>query len=258
MTADAERTGEAAAPVVVTLAAYGRVVDLEVPEALVGPVTSRLPPGYTVVSSSGDPDRRWSLGPDGDVGRLWSEVELWVADQAEGRVFVHAGCVAIEGRAILVPGRTMTGKSTLTAALVRAGASYLSDEYAVLDAEGQVWPYPRDLSVREGGIGRRYPIEHFGGAAAEGPVAVALVASLRFEPGAAWDVEATSAAAGVLALLDNTVSARSHPAEALAATAAVARSATFLQGRRGDAGRAAMELLSAVVGRWTVGPSAWS
>lgn len=231
---------------VVSLGAYGRTVGLEVPAELAGRVTSRLPPGYAVVSPAAAPDRRWSLGPGGDVERLWSEVELWVADQAEGRVFVHAGCVAVGGRAILLPGRTMAGKSTLTAALVRAGASYFSDEYALLDAEGQVWPYPRDLSVREGGIGRRYPIEQFGGAVGEGPAPVALVASVRFEPGAAWDVEATSAAEGVLALLDNTVSARSHPAAALAATAAAARAAAFLRGRRGDAAFAAAQLLALV------------
>jgi len=249
VSADGDPAGEGAPAVAVELAAYGRTVALEVPGELAGRVTSRLPPGYTVVSSGADPDRLWSLGPGGDVERLWSEVELWVADQAEGRVFVHAGCVAVGGRAILLPGRTMTGKSTLTAALVRAGASYFSDEYALLDADGRVWPYPRDLSVREGGVGRRYPIEHFGGVVGEGPASVALVASVRFEPGAAWDVESTSAADGVLALLDNTVSARSHPAEALAATAAVARGASFVRGRRGDAGRAATELLSAVVGR---------
>jgi len=205
-------------------------------------------PGYTVVSSVGDPDRLWSLGPGGDVERLWSEVELWVADQAKGRVFVHAGCVAINGRAIVLPGRTMTGKSTLAAALVRAGASYFSDEYALLDVEGRVWPYPRDLSLREGGIGRRYPVGQFGGVVGVGPATVALVASVRFEAGAAWDIVATPAADGVLALLDNTVSARSHPAAALAATAAVARGASFVRGRRGDADDAAGELL-AVVGR---------
>jgi len=116
----------------------------------------------------------------------------------------------------------------------------------LLDADGRVWPYPRELSVREGGVGRRYPVEQFGGVVGEGPATVALVASVRFEAGAAWDVVATPAADGVLALLDNTVSARSHPAEALAATAAVARNASFVRGRRGDADDAAGELLAVV------------
>jgi len=100
--------------------------------------------------------------------------------------------------------------------------------------------------VREEGIGRRYPIGHFGGVTGQGPATVALVASVRFEPGAAWDVESTSAADGVLALLDNTVSARSHPAEALTATAAAALSASFVRGRRGDAAYAAGQLLALV------------
>ena len=37
------------------------------------------------------------------------------------------------GRAIVIPGRTFSGKSTLVAELVRAGATYYSDEYAVED-----------------------------------------------------------------------------------------------------------------------------
>src|SRR5262249_9105581 len=51
---------------------------------------------------------------------------------------VHSGVVAHGGRAILLPGPTSTGKSTLVAELVRRGAAYFSDEYALLDAEGRV------------------------------------------------------------------------------------------------------------------------
>lgn len=246
MTGAAHATGDGRPPGTITLGAYGRTVQLEVPGDLVERITSRLPPGYVLQPHGGPADRVWSLERDldGDVDRLWSEVELWVADQADGRVFVHAGCVAVGGRAILLPGRTMSGKSTLTAALVRAGASYFSDEYALLDGDGRVWPYPRDLSVREGGVARRYPMEHFGGVVGEGPAVVTLVAFLRYEPGGAWQVEALAASAGVLGLLDNTVSARSHAAEALGATAAAARSAAFLRGRRGDAGAAAEDLLA--------------
>src|SRR5205085_1489540 len=63
-------------------------------------------------------------------------------------VFIHAGVVAWRGRAIILPGRTMTGKSTLVQALVAAGARYYSDEYAVLDGRGKVLPYPRRMSLR--------------------------------------------------------------------------------------------------------------
>jgi hypothetical protein len=51
-----------------------------------------------------------------------------VASLAPRRIFVHAGVVGWKGRAILFPGKTLSGKTTMVAELVRAGASYFSDE----------------------------------------------------------------------------------------------------------------------------------
>src|SRR5947207_9537482 len=55
---------------------------------------------------------------------LESDLQLYVAERARGRVFVHAGVVGWNGRAIVIPGRSMSGKSKLVAALMRAGATY--------------------------------------------------------------------------------------------------------------------------------------
>ena len=122
------------------------------------------------------------------------DLELWVAEHAEGLVFVHAGAVAWGGRAIVVPGRTLAGKSTLVAALVRAGATYYSDEYTVLDPQGMVRPYARMLSIRptDGGPPHRVTAEAIGGHTGTEPVPMALVAHLRYDPGAGWAVEELS------------------------------------------------------------------
>src|SRR5438445_462151 len=80
---------------------------------------------------------------------LESDLQMFVAEWARRRVFVHAGVVGWRGQAIVIPGMTFSGKSTLVAALVRAGATYYSDEYAVFDAQGRVHPYPRRLAIRE-------------------------------------------------------------------------------------------------------------
>src|SRR5262249_55268360 len=69
--------------------------------------------------------------------RLRSDIDLQVAQHARDGLCVHAGVVGWRGYAIVIPGRTMTGKSNLVAALVRLGARYYSDEYAVIDDEGQ-------------------------------------------------------------------------------------------------------------------------
>ncbi len=64
--------------------------------------------------------------PDLDdvLHRLESDVQLYVAERARGKVFVHARVVAWNGKAILLPGRTFSGKTTLVAGLLRAGATY--------------------------------------------------------------------------------------------------------------------------------------
>ena len=69
-----------------------------------------------------------------------SRIELLVAAALPDRVAVHAGVVAFAGRAVVIPGPSHSGKSTLVQALVEAGATYLSDEFALLDEAGRVWP----------------------------------------------------------------------------------------------------------------------
>ena len=82
------------------------------------------------------------------LAMLDSELRGHVADHATDGFFIHAGVVAHRGRGIVIPGDSFSGKTTLVAELVRAGAGYYSDEFAVIDAEGLVHPYARPLSFR--------------------------------------------------------------------------------------------------------------
>jgi hypothetical protein len=130
-------------------------------ESLVAAVHDMLPPGWT--SSPGFPDDgHLTLAvAEGDglcdvfiegtvvATKMTLPVALHVLDAqlrariayaAPDRIFVHAGVVAVGDRAILLPGMSFAGKSTLVAALVSTGATYLSDEFAVLDAAGLVHP----------------------------------------------------------------------------------------------------------------------
>lgn len=167
-----------------------------------------------------------------------------VAQAAPGLVFVHAGVVGVDDQAIVLPGRSMAGKTTLVAALVAAGATYLSDEYAVLDAEGLVHPYPRRLSIR-GPQRREVPVADLGGTTATSPVPVALVAAVRYRPGS-WTARSGEASACALALIDNAIAARSRSGEVLSVAATVARRARFVEAERGDAEDAVPELLALV------------
>ena len=63
-------------------------------------------------------------------------------------VLVHASAAAFAGRRSSMPGPMGAGKSTLAAALVRAGLGYLTDEVVAIDpGSGLVRPYPKYLSL---------------------------------------------------------------------------------------------------------------
>jgi hypothetical protein len=176
---------------------------------------------------------------------LESLLQTDVAEMARARVFVHAGVVGWKGRAILLPGPSFSGKSSLVTALVRAGATYYSDEFAVLDAQGQVHPFARPLSLRPDGSarGEKHTIESLGGRAGKEPLPVGLVVVSRFRVDARWRPRRLSAAQGALALLANTVPARHKPRVVIATLETVVREATVVQGTRGDAHEAAGPIL---------------
>jgi hypothetical protein len=144
----------------------------------------------------------------------------------------------------------MSGKSTLVAALVRAGANYYSDEYAVFDAQGRIHPYARPLSLRgqEGAPAKRCPMQELGGTPGNVPLRVGLVAATDYRLGARWRPRPLPAGQAVLTLLAHTVAARRQPQRALAALRKVALQATTLRGTRGEADEAAHALLHAATG----------
>jgi hypothetical protein len=174
------------------------------------------------------------------VDAFESDLQLYVAEMSPRRVFVHAGVVGWRGQAVVIPGRSFSGKSTLTAELVRAGATYYSDEYAVLDEHGRVHHYARPLGIRENGdLGKatKYAVEALGGKPGSKPLPVKLVVVSKYKPGAKWRPRQLSAGEGALALLANTVSARREPESALTALNHVVSQATILKGDRGEAGQ---------------------
>jgi hypothetical protein len=66
-------------------------------------------------------------------------------------LYVHAGVVRNGHGCVLLPAAPGSGKTSLTAALIRAGFAYLSDEVALLEAGTlRVRPVPVSLCVKEG------------------------------------------------------------------------------------------------------------
>jgi hypothetical protein len=168
--------------------------------------------------------------------RFESDLRLFVGEFAPRRVFVHAGVVGWKGKAIVIPGRSYSGKSTLVAALVRAGATYYSDEYAVFDSKGLVHPFAKPLEIRaEGEIKQaRVTVGELGGKSGIKPLPVGLVLMTSYKRGAIWRPRKLSPGKGVLELLFNTVSARRSPEKALSTLRHVTNQAEVLKGSRGD------------------------
>jgi hypothetical protein len=177
-----------------------------------------------------------------------NHAQLLTAFRAQDCLFVHAGVVGWQERAILIPGRSMTGKTTLVKALVESGATYYSDEFAVLDKVGQVHPYPVPLSIRgnNGQPGHKTPVESLGGQAGVESLPVGLVVVTHYQPRAHWQPQALSPAQALLALMDNTVAAQREPQYTMPILRQVVMNASTIQGKRGSAGRIAPALLRAL------------
>jgi hypothetical protein len=187
------------------------------------------------------------------LGLLDAQIRLFVAARSPDLVFVHAGVVAWHGRAIAIPGPSFSGKTTLVAALVRAGAVYVSDEYAPLDAAGRVHPFPRRLTIRDqhGADEIEQPPAQLGEVIdSAARLELGGIVVTRYVPGTTFAPSETTAGQGALALLSNTVPAQARPKESLAAVATAARGSLVLEGERGEAAAAAETILAAAGERW--------
>jgi hypothetical protein len=176
---------------------------------------------------------------------LEGDIQIHVAEFATPHLFVHAGVVGWRGKAILLPGTSFAGKSTLVTSLVKAGATYYSDEYAVLDDAGRVLPYPRRVSLRTGphGPARRLEI-HNPIAQHPEPIRIGMVAMLRYEAGVQWQVSRVSKADAMMLLCEQTVAIRRRPEDTFAILKNVVDGATVIHGIRGDVDEAVDALLS--------------
>ncbi len=180
----------------------------------------------------------------GALDVLESDLQLFVAQHSRAFVFVHAGVVGIGGKALVLPGTSGAGKTTLVRALLEAGATYYSDEYALLDGEGRVHPYPRALSVRTpDGAKVRVPVHDSVARTGRPALPLGLVVLTEYFRGARWRPKPLGRGELALALLTNTVPARERPAEVLATLAKAVSKAEGFRSVRGSAAGAAQTLL---------------
>ena len=247
--------------------AFGVHVAVSAPAELLPRIETVLPPGCLRRDpEDGDhqlsvmPRRKSSYRVEDEAGSvsgsadvrvmlmiLEARLRACVAFHAPAHIFVHAGVVGFGGRAIVIPGRSFSGKTTLVAELVKAGAVYYSDEYAVLGEDGLVHPYSKPLSIRLDNSGQTdFDVSALGGVAGDAPLPIGLVVAARFTPGADWQPRQLSGGESVLAMMANTVPAQDRPAQSLATIKRALNGAVVLEGERGDAAGLTHTLLDAV------------
>lgn len=185
---------------------------------------------------------------DSALIELGGHLMIHVAEYAHEYVFVHAGAVAWHDRALLLPGASCAGKSTLVAELVRAGATYYSDEFALIDERGFVHPFPRDLRMRAPGKPDQTPIPlaHLNGRAATRALPVAMVVFTEYAKDAMWAPEAVTPGRATLELLLHATPVQRTPSRVLATISAMMRGASAWRSKRGDAAGVVSSLLAAL------------
>lgn len=192
---------------------------------------------------------------EGAADHIVADLQTFLVLTAPGVAFVHAGVVALGGRVIVVPGASRSGKSTLVAALLRAGATYLSDEFAVLGAGGLIAPYARPLVLRAEGGERRVEPGAFGATTAHAPLPADTVLFTQYSPDGVFAPEPLSSGDAILRLLAHCPGAQTRPVETLALLRGLMNGARAWTTRRGDADGAAQALAGGACAHHNVIPT---
>jgi hypothetical protein len=168
------------------------------------------------------------------LDRFESDLDLYVAVKSKERLIVHAGAVGWKNQIVLIPGRSGSGKTSLVSEFLKCGATYYSDDWAVIDRDGVVHPYRRKLSIRtQNDARKRVDPEHLGAKCGE-PLPISTVLITGYKQGVQWSPRATSPGHGFLALLENTPSAHTCPVFAMTVLPRVMAQATVYESARGD------------------------
>jgi hypothetical protein len=159
--------------------------------------------------------------------------------------FVHAGVVAVAGRAIVLPGAPLSGKTTLVTALLRGGAEYGSDEFAAVDHDGRVRPWARWLGTRTAGRpDERIDPKRLGTRTMANDVRVGAIVFTSYHAGAHVNLQPVAAGHAALKTLQHCLTARARTAPTLRAVGVLTATAHAFASPRSDAAEFAARLLA--------------
>lgn len=163
-------------------------------------------------------------------------IRLTIAEHAVDRVFMHAGAVVVNGKALVFPADSFCGKTTLVAEFVKRGAIYYSDEYAVFDEEGLLHPFPRKLSIRydqENFVRTDVSAESLGGVIGLGSISPSLVLLTKYCRYSRWSPEILSEGNAVMQMIPQAISLRYKSDFTVKVLKKIANRAIIVQSMRG-------------------------
>jgi hypothetical protein len=203
---------------------------------------------------------------------------LWHANRTallrpDPRIAIHASAATWLDRGLLFPGPANSGKTTLVAGLLCRGATYVTDEAALIDpGSGLVDPYPKPMwmapkAIRAvAGLQDRLRPEYrelsrvrayltpsdVGAGVASAPTRVDFLIAPTFRFGAETSLEPMSRAEGLITLARNAFGLTPFGRDGILALAELVRGAGCYRLMIGDHD-AALGLVNALVhGRWDV------
>ena len=139
----------------------------------------------------------------------------------------------------MIVGRRQSGISTLVAELLRAGATYYSDRYAVFDSDGRIHPFARPLWLDAAGgvhpVG--YRAEELRAKVGTEPLPIGVVVVTQYLPKSRARLAPITASAAAGELMTNMTCAKTYPEECLAGIRKALSNAWILKGIRGEAGK---------------------
>jgi hypothetical protein len=204
--------------------------------------------GECRIIQNGEEMATGELGP-----KIWkffdSLVRILIAEHCNSLVFVHAGVVGWRGKTLVFPGDSFAGKTTLVAELVRNGAEYYSDEYALFDQCGLVHPFARPLSLRSSGKSiteTDIAVEDLGGHSAQVPKPVGCVLFSKYDPASEWNPQILSVGKGMMEILPQTIAIRRNTEFAINILKNAITSAIIVKSARFDATRFVRQFLEFV------------
>jgi hypothetical protein len=171
---------------------------------------------------------------------LETQIRMLIGETAPEHVFIHAGAVMLNGKALIIPAKSYSGKTTLVAELVKNGAVYYSDEYAVIDRNGFLHPYAKKLSLRKPGKYKQtdVSVENLGGRQGTELARVDCVLLVTFDaklpPGYRPRFRKLSPGKGIMEILKHALPIRSNPKLTLLALNNLTKGAIIYATKRGE------------------------